>query len=158
MPFPKIISIILQQPGHISLASWNSLYKYFSQYFIQSTSCFFSIRTPFPSSSLFSSWPLLLPAFAFKDFRYYPKGQKKWMNFGLVIFWYNSVNHLPHMAISGSSKSAAKDMMSEIWTNGDTIIWLSKKTLWEKMKLFVTSNFFFSHNVFRSYLLLMHQN
>ena len=33
------------------------------------------------------------------------------------------INPLPHLAILGSSNSAAnRDMMSEIWTNGDTII------------------------------------
>ena len=33
------------------------------------------------------------------------------------------LNPLPHMPILGSSYSAAnKDMMSKIWTNGDTII------------------------------------
>ena len=33
------------------------------------------------------------------------------------------VNPLPHMPVFGSSNSAAnKDMMSKIWTNGDTII------------------------------------
>ena len=32
------------------------------------------------------------------------------------------------------------------------------KTLWEKKKLLVKSNFFFSHNVFKSCLLLMLQN
>ena len=32
------------------------------------------------------------------------------------------------------------------------------KTLWEKEKLLVTSNFFFSHNVFKSCLYLMRQN
>ena len=33
------------------------------------------------------------------------------------------INSLPHMPILGSSNSAAhKDMMSNIWTNGDTII------------------------------------
>ena len=32
------------------------------------------------------------------------------------------------------------------------------KTLWEKEKLLVTSNFSFSHNVFKSCLLLMRQN
>ena len=32
---------------------------------------------------------------------------------------------------------------------------IDKKTLWEKKKLLVTSNFFFSHNVFKSCLLLM---
>ena len=32
-------------------------------------------------------------------------------------------NPLPHMQILGSSNSAAnEDMMSKIWTNGDTII------------------------------------
>ena len=32
-------------------------------------------------------------------------------------------NHLPHMAILGSSNSTAnKDMMSKIWTNADTVI------------------------------------
>ena len=35
---------------------------------------------------------------------------------------------------------------------------IEKKTLWEKEKLLVTSNFFFSHNVFKSCLLLMRQN
>ena len=32
------------------------------------------------------------------------------------------------------------------------------KTLWEKEKLLIVSNFSFSHNVFKSCLLLMHQN
>ena len=32
------------------------------------------------------------------------------------------------------------------------------KTLWEKEKLLVTSNFFFSHNVFKSCLLMIRQN
>ena len=35
---------------------------------------------------------------------------------------------------------------------------MDQKTLWEKEKLLVTSNFSFSHNVFNSYLLLMRQN
>ena len=35
---------------------------------------------------------------------------------------------------------------------------IEKKTLWEKKKLLVTSNFFFSYNVFKSFLLLMRQN
>ena len=57
----------------------------------------------------------------------------------------------------GSSNSEAnKDMISKIWTNGDTIIWL--KTLWEKEKFLQTRNFSFSHNVFKSCLLLMCQN
>ena len=38
------------------------------------------------------------------------------------------VNPLPDTPISGFSKSEAnKDMMSKIWTNGDTIIWSSRK-------------------------------
>ena len=32
---------------------------------------------------------------------------------------------------------------------------IEQKTLWEKKKLLVTSNFFFSHNVFKRCLLLM---
>ena len=35
---------------------------------------------------------------------------------------------------------------------------IEQKTLLEKEKLLVTSNFFFSHNVFKSCLLLMRQN
>ena len=35
---------------------------------------------------------------------------------------------------------------------------IEQKTLWEKEKLLVTSNFFVSHNVFKSCLLLMLQN
>ena len=52
------------------------------------------------------------------------------------------------MQIQGPSNPAAnKGKKSKIWTNGDTIIWL-----------FITSNFSFSHNVFKNSLLLMHQN
>ena len=37
-------------------------------------------------------------------------------------------NPLPDMSILGFSNSASnKDMMSKIWTNGDTITWLSRK-------------------------------
>ena len=37
------------------------------------------------------------------------------------------LNPLPNMKILGSSNSAAhKDMMSKIWTNGDTFIWLNR--------------------------------
>ena len=35
---------------------------------------------------------------------------------------------------------------------------IKQKTLWEKKKLLVTSNFFFSMDVFKSCLLLMRQN
>ena len=35
---------------------------------------------------------------------------------------------------------------------------IEKKTLWEKKKLLGTSNFFFSHNVFKSCLLFICQN
>ena len=38
------------------------------------------------------------------------------------------INPFPYVPISGSSNSAAnKDMMSKIWTNGDTIFLLSRK-------------------------------
>ena len=42
------------------------------------------------------------------------------------------------------------------WGNNYMITEL--KTLWEKEKLLVTSNFSFPHNVFKSYMLLMRQN
>ena len=35
---------------------------------------------------------------------------------------------------------------------------IEQKTLWEKKKMLFMSIFFFSHNVFKSCLLLMHQN
>ena len=39
-----------------------------------------------------------------------------------------SFNPLPRMPILGSSNSVAnKDMMSKIWTNGNTTFWLSRK-------------------------------
>ena len=41
---------------------------------------------------------------------------------------YRSTNPLPHMAILGSTNSAAnRDMMSKIWINGDTNILLGRK-------------------------------
>ena len=48
-------------------------------------------------------------------------------------------------------------MISKIWTNKDQLS-NELKTLWEKEKLLVTSNLSFSHNVFKSCLLLMRQN
>ena len=40
-----------------------------------------------------------------------------------IAFIFSDVNPLPHLPISGSTNSEAnKDMMSKIWTNGDTII------------------------------------
>ena len=74
----------------------------------------------------------------------------------LPFFCGELVNPLPHLPILGCSNSAGnKGMISKILINGDTIFWLSKETLWEKKKLLVTSNFFFSHNSFKSCLLLM---
>ena len=35
---------------------------------------------------------------------------------------------------------------------------IEKKTLWEKEKLLIMSNFFFSHGVFKSCLLLIREN
>ena len=50
----------------------------------------------------------------------------------LVLYVSESItclfNPLPHMPILGTSNLATnKDMMSKIWTNGDTIIRLSRK-------------------------------
>ena len=56
------------------------------------------------------------------------------------------------------SSTANKDMISKMWENGDTDIWLSRKHCGKKRKSLVTSNFSFSHNVFKSSLVLMHQN
>ena len=47
---------------------------------------------------------------------------------------------------------------SKIWTNGGYSYLTELKILLEKEKLLVTSNFSFSHNVFKSRLLLMRQN
>ena len=64
---------------------------------------------------------------------------------------FSRINPLPDMPILGYSNSTAnKDMMSKIWTDGDTVISLSWKL--------VTSNFSFSHNGFKCCLLLMRQN
>ena len=69
------------------------------------------------------------------------------------------INPSPHMPILGSCNSAAsKDMMSKILTNEDTIFLIEWKTLWEKKKLLVMSNFFFSNNDFKSCLLWMRKN
>ena len=67
-------------------------------------------------------------------------------------------NPLPNGPILDSSSSTAnKDMMSKMWTNGDTW-YLIVENIVEKEKLLVTSNFSFSHNVFKSSLFLMRQN
>ena len=52
----------------------------------------------------------------------------------------------------GRDSAANKDMMSKIWTDGDTTIWLSRKHCGKRR------NFFFSHNVYRSCLLLIREN
>ena len=70
-----------------------------------------------------------------------------------------AINCLPDMPILDFSYSAAnKDMMLKILTNGDTISCLSRKHCGKRKRLLVTSNFFFSHNVYKSRLLLMRQN
>ena len=57
------------------------------------------------------------------------------------------------------NSTANENMMSKIWTIGDKKNYLiERKTLWEKEKLLVTSNFPFSHNVFKSCLELTSQN
>ena len=59
----------------------------------------------------------------------------------------------------GSSNSTTNNgMMSKVWTDGDTVIWFSRKHRGKRRKLLVTSNFFFPHNVFKRCLLLMRQN
>ena len=68
------------------------------------------------------------------------------------------LNPLPDIQILGSSNSAASKDMSKIWTNEDTIFWLSTKHCGEEEKMLVMSNFSYSHNVFKSCLLLMHQS
>ena len=75
------------------------------------------------------------------------------MTLGNVTF-----NPLPDMPILGFSNSAANKDMSPKY--GQMGIQLSDlvETLWEKEKLLVTSNFSFSHNVFKSCLYLMCQN
>ena len=66
---------------------------------------------------------------------------------------------LPHVSILGSSNSTEKKIYDvknmDKWGYNYPI---EQKTLCEKKKLLVTSNFFFSHNVFKSCLLLMRQN
>ena len=55
------------------------------------------------------------------------------------------------MPILGASNSAEnKNMMSKIWTNG---VQLS-----DSVENIIMSSFFFSHNVFKCCLLMMHQN
>ena len=68
----------------------------------------------------------------------------------VLLHVYRSINPLPYMAILGSTSSAANK-----WGYNYLI---GKKTLWEKEKLLVTSNFYFSHKVFKSCLLLICQN
>ena len=68
---------------------------------------------------------------------------------------YNKFNPLPDRPILGSSaanKTANKDIMSKIWTNGYTVIWLSRKFCRKRR------NCSFSYNVFKSCLLLMRLN
>ena len=63
------------------------------------------------------------------------------------------------MPILGSSHAAAnEDMISKILTRWGYNYLIQEKTLRERKKLLVTSNIFFSLNVFKSCLLLMLQN
>ena len=76
-----------------------------------------------------------------------------------ILLRTNPTNPLPDMPILGSfNLTVNRYMMSKIWTNGDTVNLIELNTWWEKKKLLVTSNFSFSHNVFKSCLFLMHQN
>ena len=53
--------------------------------------------------------------------------------------------------------AASKDMMSTIWTIGGYNYQIKYKTLWEKEKSLVSSNFSFFHNAFKSCLMLISQ-
>ena len=71
------------------------------------------------------------------------------------------VKPLPHMPILGYSNSAAnKDKMSKLWTKlmGIQLSDWVENIVGKKEKLLVMSNFSFSHHVFKSCLILMHQN
>ena len=61
------------------------------------------------------------------------------------------------MPILGFSNSAANKDNYDVKNMNKSGYWMSRKQ-WEKEKLLVTSNFSFSHNVFKSCLLLMRQN
>ena len=63
-------------------------------------------------------------------------------------------NPLPDMPSLGSSN---KDMMSRNMEKWGYNYLIEQKTLWEKEKLLVTSNFSFSYIVFKSCMLLMRQ-
>ena len=74
---------------------------------------------------------------------------------------FSKINHnpLPGMPISGTSSSTGnKDMIAKLLINGETVTWLSWKHCGKRRKCSVTSNFSFSHNVFKGCLLLMRQN
>ena len=76
----------------------------------------------------------------------------------IVLLSADAFNPLPHMPILGSSSSTAnKDMMSKYGKMGIQLSDLVENIVGEK-KLLIMSNFFFSHSVFKSCLLLMHQN
>ena len=66
--------------------------------------------------------------------------------------WFNPS---PHTPILGSSRSAAnKDMIATLWTNGDTIICLSRKHCGKRRNCSLRAISPFFHNVFKSSLLL----
>ena len=65
-------------------------------------------------------------------------------------------NPLLHMPISNSA--ANKDIMSKIWTNGDTVIYLVKQHSGKGRNCSLRAISFFFHNVFKCCLLLMCQN
>ena len=62
------------------------------------------------------------------------------------------------LSLGSFSSTANKDMMKKNMDKWGNSYLIELKTLWEKEKLLVTSNFFFTHNVFKSCLLLMRQN
>ena len=76
----------------------------------------------------------------------------------MIISVFNSLPNMPILMLTSSNSAANKDMMSKIWKKWLNNYLIELKTLWEKEKLLVTSNFSFFHNVFKSCLLLMRQN
>ena len=70
----------------------------------------------------------------------------------------NAFNPLLHLPILGSSNSAAnEDMMSNIWTNEDTIFWLSRKHCGKRRNCSLRGMSSFP-TVFSKAVLLMRQN
>ena len=78
---------------------------------------------------------------------HYTNDQDFFLSFAQVSI----LNPLPDMLIS-----ANKDVMSKTWTNGDTIIWLSRKRCGKRRNYSWRAISHFPRNVFKSCLLLIY--